>query len=216
MRYFDAKIEEGNKNSTFTVYYDSISSTTVAGLYPTGISASNLTFAQLSSETGVTVQVPTASISLLIVDNDPNCSSSTLSGSLDDNCQQSISGSTLISSPISGDNIYNLGGWCQQSSGVSSEGEQYFWDANTFEFKVWTFSGGSNSSCISKATSPIGTKVSSFTHINGTLTATGNNFLYDTGHRYSSDFTSNNVAIIAEWDPSLKDISIVHVVCITP
>ena len=216
MRYFDAKIEEGNKDSTFTIYYDSISNDTIAGLYSSGVSASNLTFAQLSSETGVTVQVPTASISLLIVDDDPNCSSSVLSGSLDDNCQQSISVSTLINSPISGDNIYNLGGWCQQSSGVSSEGEQYFWDANTFKFKVWSFAGGSNSSCISRATSPIGTKVSSFTHLGGTITPTATTVLYDTGYRYSPLYTSNNVAIIVEWGASLKEIITVYIVCVTP
>jgi hypothetical protein len=216
MRYFNAKIEEGNKNSTFTVYYDSISSSTIAGKYPSGVSASNVTFAQLSTPEGFPIQIPDASTQLIIADNDPNCSSSSISGSLDDNCEQSIYNPVSINRSISGDNIYNLGGWCSQVDNVSSEGKQYFWDSESFEFKVWQFSGGSNNSCLGKSTSPIGTQVSSFTHLGGTISPTATTVLYDTGYRYSPSYTSNNVAIIVKWDASLKEIITVYIVCVTP
>jgi hypothetical protein len=71
MKYLKIRIEVGTSDSTFDIYYDSISSGTRALLYDTGLPAIGLTNEALEFGEGVTVSVPDNATSI-ILSSDPN------------------------------------------------------------------------------------------------------------------------------------------------
>jgi hypothetical protein len=80
MRTFKVKITSGTSNSFFTVYYDVTDNSHIALIDPTltGTTftdpAINLTYNQLTSDTGVLVEVPDGITSLILYDQNDYCS----------------------------------------------------------------------------------------------------------------------------------------------
>jgi hypothetical protein len=113
---------------------------------------------------------------------------------------------------VSGAGIYELGGYCMEDVGVSTEGEAWWYDSNTCTIYHRYYSGGSNTTCSGEHVTPVGIQVASVTHSNGTLTPTGTNKLFDTGIRFI-DSNNNAVFIVTEWHTSLFDLEYVHILC---
>ena len=66
MKYLKIRIEVGTSDSTFDIYYDSISSGTRALLYDTGLDAVGLTNEELETGEGITVSVPDGATSIVL------------------------------------------------------------------------------------------------------------------------------------------------------
>jgi hypothetical protein len=66
MKYLRIRIELGTSDSTFDIYYDSISSGTRALLYDTGLPATGVTNTALLAGDGVVVSVPDESTSIVL------------------------------------------------------------------------------------------------------------------------------------------------------
>jgi len=113
---------------------------------------------------------------------------------------------------VSGAGIYDLGGYCAETPGVETDGEEWWYDSTSCLVYVRGYSGGSNTSCVGQHVTPVGTQVSSVDHSLGNLTPHGTNILYDTGIRFI-DSNNNAVFIVAEWNQTLFDLEYVHILC---
>ena len=113
---------------------------------------------------------------------------------------------------VSGAGIYDLGGYCAETPGVDTDGEEWWYDSTSCLVYVRGYSGGSNTSCVGQHVTPVGTQVSSVDHSLGNLTPHGTNILYDTGIRFI-DSNNNAVFIVAEWNQTLFDLEYVHILC---
>jgi len=115
-------------------------------------------------------------------------------------------------STISGSGIYDLGGYCAETHGVSTSGKEWWYDNTTCTIYYRTYSGGSSSTCIGEHVTPVGTQVSSVSHSVGTLNPNGTNKLFDTGIRFI-DTNNNAVFVITEWNSTMTELQYVHILC---
>ena len=117
-----------------------------------------------------------------------------------------------ISLDTSGAGVYELGGYCAETPGVETDGEEWYYDSASCLVYVRSYSGGSNTSCVGEHVTPVGTQVSSVDHSLGNLTPHGTNILYDTGIRFI-DSNNNAVFVVTEWNQTLFDLEYVHILC---
>ena len=58
VRYFDVRISSGTSHSTYIIYYDQIGASNIATRVSTNLPATGVTYSDLTSGSGVRVQVP--------------------------------------------------------------------------------------------------------------------------------------------------------------
>ena len=129
-------------------------------------------------------------------------------------CGTSITGDLYVTTELqlSGDGIYDLGGYCAENSGVSKTGQEWWYNNNNCVVYSRSYYESGDVTCIGEHVTPVGTEVISVTHSIGTLTPTGTNKLYDTGIRYL-DSDNNAIFIVTEWKESLFEMTNVHILC---
>ena len=129
-------------------------------------------------------------------------------------CGTSINSDLYVTTGIelSGDGIYDLGGYCAENSGVSKTGQEWWYNNDNCVVYTRPYYESGDVTCIGEHVTPVGTEVISVTHSVGTLTPNGTNKLYDTGIRYL-DSDNNAIFIVTEWKESLFEMTNVHILC---